>query len=164
MEERKIQDVIDAVIAELPEGYDDLKNRFAAIKESASYCPPEGMYQWWIKFSTILNSVIEFPPIINWQKNIYKIVTTKDAKDIGTQIILKPMIIEKTKRKRNKLVDNCFVVKVNKKAMETLLYITNLHSNFIRTDEPMSDFIGVYNVGSDHYYVCESKKMGIKIG
>ena len=73
------------------------------------------------------------------------------------------MVTAEKRNYRKELLKNCFIVKVSKKAMETLLYVSKIHSCFIRGDEPMSDLIGVYNIGSDHYYVCEAEKMGMKI-
>ena len=73
------------------------------------------------------------------------------------------MAIKKKQTYRKELLKNCYIVKVSKSTMETLLYIEKTHSHFVRADEPIPGFIGVYNIGSDHYYVCETEKLGMTI-
>jgi len=73
------------------------------------------------------------------------------------------MITEEKEIYRKELLKNCYIVKINRQAMEILLDIEKKHSCFVRADEPMSGFVGVYNIGSDHYYVCEYEKLGITI-
>ena len=81
MKERDIVEIIDQIILKIPKtGYERLISRLSSFKSSALYSPPESMHYWWDTLSITLNSELNYPPITEWQKEVYKIITMKDFK------------------------------------------------------------------------------------
>lgn len=71
-------EVIDNIIAKLPENYDtSLVSHLKRIQEDSFYRPPERQHETWYELAVTLQNSLPFPPTENWQKEIYFIVTTQ---------------------------------------------------------------------------------------
>lgn len=73
-------EVIDTVLAKLPEGYPALRARLEKIKSNSRYRAPEleGQRDTWIEVGNALNENLPFPPKEDWQKDIFRIITGKE--------------------------------------------------------------------------------------
>lgn len=76
--ERNATEVIDSVLALLPESMVSLKKYLLVVKDSAGYVPPDENHLVWYSICSVLNHELPIPPVEDWQKEIYRIVTLKD--------------------------------------------------------------------------------------
>lgn len=74
--DRNIGEVIDKMIAEIPDEGSELRDRLAKIKRDAGYTPPEMMETQWYNVSLALRMAFktELPPVNGWQGKVVRIV------------------------------------------------------------------------------------------
>ena len=79
MEQRNILEIIQQVINEIPdENNGFLKRQLEIIMKGAAYHAPEQWRGDWSLASKLLNTHLPYPPVTDWQKNVFKIWTTKE--------------------------------------------------------------------------------------
>lgn len=75
--ERNPIEVIDNIIKQIPSENKVLIAALKRVQYDASYRPPEGQYDTWCDLAAVLNTELPFPPVENWHKEVYQIVTCK---------------------------------------------------------------------------------------
>ncbi len=77
MRSRKLSDVLDAVIQEIPEEFPDVLVDLRSLRQSVQYTAPELMRLRWIQLSEILNDALPDPTSTDapeWVKRIASLV------------------------------------------------------------------------------------------
>lgn len=75
-------EVIENVIKKLPVTMGALIKDLKKIQDDSFYRPPEGQVDTWYDLMQTLNAAMPWPPVEDWQKDIYFIVTTKKYEDV----------------------------------------------------------------------------------
>ncbi len=75
---RDIIEVIDKIIAAIPETEEVLIRSINSVRKSAMYCPPEGMVLMWKKLCWTLSNQMPEPPELDWEKKISSIICDKE--------------------------------------------------------------------------------------
>lgn len=70
--------VINAILAKVPAGFGSVARRLENVREASAYRPPDGQWPTWRDISDVLNSELPFPPVDDWQKDVFRIVTGKE--------------------------------------------------------------------------------------
>jgi hypothetical protein len=78
MTNRNPVDVIDAVLMKLPGSFSHVAHLLEKVRSDSTYRPPEAQGETWYAFCHVLNSELPFPPVEEWQKDVYRIVTGKE--------------------------------------------------------------------------------------
>jgi hypothetical protein len=75
---RAIDEVIDAMVAEVPASEVALLERFAWLKKDARYKPPEAMGFAWDNLAGFVNAAIPYPPVEDWHKRVVAVFTNAE--------------------------------------------------------------------------------------
>lgn len=86
---RNIVEIIDQVIALIPEDVEDregLMSELADVQAAAPYAAPEIQYMMWQRLAVTLNIAFGFPPKEDWQWDIASLVTTLPVAELKAQV------------------------------------------------------------------------------
>lgn len=83
---RGLKTIIETVIALIPP--DDpleLKAPLTDMADSVKYAAPEMMQMWWNEFCEVLEVHMPYPPIEEWQRSIFRLVTESEPPSVNTK-------------------------------------------------------------------------------
>ena len=74
---RYLPNVINEMLLEIPESYNNLREELISVRQSGLYTAPEIMHLQWIKAAEALNIHLPFPPKESWQARVGAIFAGK---------------------------------------------------------------------------------------